>query len=514
LAIAATPVVACLWAAWLYQPWRATPFYPLDFLESIGVILRHESFASRVSALFHTYTTLHGRLQGALAPYFAAQWTLFGWNTRGWQLFAFGVMCVNVFLVFRVLRRFGAAWLGASAGSFLFVVSLAVVRLWAADLLFGEPPAMVVFFSATLLAAGYSESRRWILRALGILVLSLGAALFKETAMAALPFTILVATIYRGHGRWDWPAISRRNITLVLGAFLLVVGFGLAVVLARRAAPVDDYVGHYGEGLRTLEHLLPLLEVMFLPVSGVLGATLFLGALAIGLLLRLRRSDSRRSLTLSFAVAMSLPFLGTLAYLPWYYFRPDCAAPFLLGPAAMVALSSPHRLQSRAEGVLACLWGLAMAGCFVLASRTASQTSRQMFALREVLGEVATRIVSDVQRGGASRLSFVVDTADQHATWFAPKVQQFATLIAGRPMPDPSMLPCDDAAIEVRAAEQQEHLYIALPGDCESVLRLSPPARIVKRPYSYFSLRDLSAHQDTVRAYLWPPDPAAAAPRQ
>jgi hypothetical protein len=514
LVVAVVVIAALLWAAWLYEPWRATPFYPVDFNESIAVMLSHDSFASRLSALFRTYIVEHGRLNGPAALYVTAQWTFFGWATRGWQLFAFAVMCLNVWLVFLVLRRLGANRFGAGVGAILFIPSVAIVGLWTAELHYPDPPLFPLFFGAVLLAAGYSRSRAWVVRGLGILVLSVGAALFKETVITALPFTLLIATCYHGQGQWDWPTISRRNVALLLGSVLLVAAFGIAIVMARRAAPVGDYVGHYGQGLGTLHEQLALVQSMFLPRGGIIGATLFLGAFVIGLSLRLWQRESTRSLVLSLAVAASLPALGTLAYLPWYYYRADYAAPFFIGSAALVAFTAPHQPRSRGEKALVGFWIVAMTGSLVLASRTAHHASRHMFALREVLGEVATQIVSDVQHGRATQLSFVVDTADKQALWFAPKVQQFASLVAARPIPKPLMLPCEDAATEVLTAGRQAHLFVALPGDCEGVLRAPPPARIVQRPYAFFSLRDMRSHSDTVQSYLWPPEVDAPTPRR
>ena len=498
------------WAAMLYTPWKAVPFYPVDFNESIAVMIGHDSFMSRAAGLFHTYVVGHGRLNGPASLYVTAQWELFGWGSRGWQLFAFCMMCLIVTFAFLVLRRLGATYFGAAAGATLFVPSLAIVGLWTAELHYPDPPSLPFLFGAIACATGYSRTTRWGLTAAGILLLSLLAAACKETVIAALPFTIFVAISYRGDDRWEWPAINRRNIALVLAGAALAVAFALAAVIVRRSAPAGDYVGHYGRGMELGEYAA-LVQGMFLPRAGLLAATLFMGSLALGWWLRLRRGHPPRSLALGIAVAASLPLLGTLAYLPWYYFRPDYAAPFLFGSAALVAFSAPRRPRSRWEAALAGIWVVGIGASLVLASRTAHHTAGHLFALRGVLGEISGGLADQMRRGGAYQIRFLVDTTDRQAVWFAPKIQEHAALMANHALPDTSLVHCSRARSALDDHGSAPAFHIALPSDCEGLLGSLPPGRVVQRSYSYVSLRGFRVDRDTLRSYVWAPSPVGSA---
>lgn len=373
----------------LYLPWEHRPWDILDFSEFLP-LLSGGGFGERLSALVRYYAGEHGRLNLAAYAALAAKWSWLGDVPVRWQWLRFGEMLAIVGGVYALARRLGTTPLGGWVGGILFVTTHAAAEAWMRQTM-GEPLGLLCLLGAALLASGDEPAPSWW-RGPAVALLTGLAVLSKEMLVVATPVVLAVAALRGPGGRLRWQRPSRagwRMIGWITGA---VVVTGIAVARTALAGSAAGFSASYGASTIPFTRLLANFTMGVLPAGWYSGpATLILPAnlgwlvlVALGIRAGRRLPDRRAHLYVLLALALGLPALGALAYLPWPYFNLFYALPWLLGPALLLAeCVSLLRRSGRWERVVA---GVAVAVLVGSTAATAGRTARGMAVRQQVNG--------------------------------------------------------------------------------------------------------------------------------
>lgn len=399
IAITAVGLAGILVAAIVYVPWTRAPFDILDFSEFLPFLHQHDSLWGRFEA-FVAYYASRGRFNLLSYLFIDAKWSLFGGSVAGWQLARFAEMCLIVVAVFLFLRRLDLDRWGSAFGASLFVIAQTASPAWI-RLTMGEPFGILAILGALLIAVRYQNTSRWRASAAMIAALLAAALLAKEMLAALIPFVLLVACTSDGDGGWRRPRMGKRDVFLVavVAGVSLVVLVAVAIVALRASA--GAFVSDYGTGLLSLDHFIHSFAVILLPVSGLFAPRYSAAQLSASLVycvivasgVWLSRTDPvlKRRWSPLLVGALALPAVGALIYLPWPYFQDFYGLPFLLGPAALLAIATTSIARKRPTW----RWA-AYAGCLAIlcqGAMSAAHASRSAIAARRinvaVVGEFA-----------------------------------------------------------------------------------------------------------------------------
>ena len=379
----------------IYTPWAGRPFDILDFSEFLPLLRRESWFGTRFLALSDYYLHEHGRLNLVSYAALAAKWSILGDATMLWQWLRFFQMVLLVAGVYLLARRLDAGRVGAAAGAALFVSARSAEEAWI-RLTMGEPLGLSLMLGAALVITGDRKASRSDVRASVIAgALVAAAILAKEMLVAWVPVLLLLALCYREDGSLGpsvWDTRSRSHVLAVVGAALAT---GVAVVLAASGRGAESLTASYQVQSLTPARAAGLWNQMVMPENSFARssmwlhpANLFLAVTCLGgLALACTRPEARRHALLISAIAAGLPAIGVLLYLPWPYFNPFYALPFLVGPALLLstAVTAVERYLPRAR------WSAyaGAAGISLFAAFHSAYVARVTIAHQQVNGEVA-----------------------------------------------------------------------------------------------------------------------------
>ena len=330
----------------IYRPYRSAPFDFVDFSEFLPLLKRGASFSDRLGNLLEYYGGVQGRWNVVAYVAMAAKWSIWGDSPVAWQWLRFMTMWAIICLTYRLLRALGVTWLGAAAGASIFLVAPPAVDGWT-RLTMAEPLGTVlilVLCSLMMANQRYVSDRSAIIL---VALLSLLLVLVKEMMVVALFLPVaLSALTYHGDVPF-WRAVQFRRRTMAVGAGAIVGLVPVAIVAL--SAPGDAYTNEFGARLRPLGDIAAHWTLGVIPFgvgsafpARLVGLALlaFIGMIVAGWRVRLRHATStpRRDAWI-LAIALALPLLGALAYVPWPSYNRFYAIPFLLGGSLLVALA-------------------------------------------------------------------------------------------------------------------------------------------------------------------------------
>lgn len=329
----------------IYTPWVGRPFSVLDFSEFLPILRREHNVLTQFFALVDYYLNEHGRLNVVSYAALALKWTLLGDSPMLWHWLRFVQMGVLVGGVYLLARRLGASWMGAAAGASLLVCARTAQEAWV-RVTMGEPLGLGFMLGAALVVT----DPRWVTRSPGGAAAATGALvaaaiLAKEMLVAWVPALLLLGACYQEGGVLgppQWTPRLRRLVTAVGVATLLSC---IAVLLAASARSAEGFTASYRMEGVSLHRLVANWNQMVMPenTSGrsswwlqrpnILFAVTCLSGLAVAF----SRLEGRRHAWLVTGVGVALSAAGALVYLPWPYFSPFYAVPFLVGPSLLLA---------------------------------------------------------------------------------------------------------------------------------------------------------------------------------
>lgn len=501
------PLAVLVAAALLvYAPWAAAPFSALDFSEFLPVLRAGTGFADRTVALAHYYAG-HGRSAWVTYAWISLNWSLFGGWATGWDLLRAALMSGVVALAFTFLRRLGCSTAGAAAGAALLVFATPAQSAWTR--LTSEPLGLAALLGAALLALGYQRAARWPARAAAIAALVLVAVLAKEVlAVCALPVLLLALCWRRGALRR--PRIDRRGVALFALLTLVLAAAGALVLVTAHGARPEGYAQAYGAGERgsLLENLgLALLPLTLTFPAQARAAAVLLGAVAAAgwaLLLRPRRARARRLAGLG--LALLVPVLGAVVYLPWPRAEAFYAFPFLAGGAVVLAAAVSALERRAAPGLvlLPVLAGLA------LCAADGGMHAELVLAKRRVNGSFA-RALGSLPPGDTVFVALPA-RAEPAQAWQGPgptlRRYAIATGVATQAAPPVVDLSCEEAFGRWQRAPRSLSL-ISYMDYCGMI---PGPALVAESPVRFLDLLHLRSVVDSYRGDLWLPSLADARP--
>lgn len=377
----------------LYIPWVRRPFDILDFSEFLPLFRRESGFGGRFAALVDYAVHEHGRLNILSYAALAAKWSLLGDSPVLWQWLRFLEMGLLVAGIYALARRLDASWLGAAAGSALFLTSRSGEQAWI-RLTMGEPLGLGLMLGAALVVTSERAALRSGIRTAAASVLVAAAILAKEMLVGWVPLLLLLGLCYRNGGLGP-PVRDLRSRHLVLGVGAATVASMLAVILAATSGSAESFTASYQMQSFTLPRLAALWNRIVMPQSTLGHASMWLHPANLlfaitclgGLSLALRRPEERRQALLMAAVGAGLPAIGALLYVPWPYFNAFYALPFLVGPALLLAtaVTAAERQAPRAR------WAAyaGAAGMALFAAVSSAYAARATIARQQVNGELA-----------------------------------------------------------------------------------------------------------------------------
>lgn len=514
--VVAGPVVAAfalfgvLVVSWaVYRPDVQRPFDFVDFPETLLILEAHDSFSGQVGALTASYLT-HARFNLLVYVMIAVKWLLFHWWTPGWQLARFVTMGAVVVLAYAVLRRLRMSMLGALAGASVFVVAPAAVRGWI-RLTSAEPVVTMFVLLAAFLATHYQTSRRKAAIGVALALIAVAVVMTKEILIVAYVLPLYLLLTMQPTGMLGAPRVDRTNaavLIVVAGALLVAI---LPSVWAYVNAPATSYGRWFGTARPGLIDLLAMTVTGVVPFdlgAARSGASQLAMALYFGLLLAgwsvgtgagLRGAEPRSQGARLAALALALPALGAMAYMPWPTYQLVYAVPFLFGAAALVAFAvSSLERAGKTAGVLAALaWGCVFAFTLGDARNEARRVEAVQFSTGRVLPRVAALHGVDSVLVAAPR-----NVLDQRGI-FGPRLFMYAQAL-GQPWPPTRDVSCEDARRS--AASQLRTVVVWSTLMCGAGPVPSETIRVVYRRLDWgrFRMVDDSMRFDLLRAAASP----------
>jgi hypothetical protein len=440
----ALPLAALLAAAFLvYAPWSAAPLTALDFSEFIPLLRAGHGFFGRILVMAPYYAH-HGRASYVTYAWISLNWSLFGDWAMGWDLMRALLMSGVTVLAWVFLRRLGCSVAGATAGAALLVFATPAQSAWTR--LTAEPLSLAALLGAALLALGYRQARDWPGRAVAMATLLLIAILAKEV-LAVLALPLLILALCWQHGTLRRPRIDRRGIVLAALLTAVVAAVGVLAVVVLRGASSQGYAQAYVSGQRG--SLAEKLGLILLPLTLTLQAQARVAALLLGLVavggwaLLLRASRGRTARLAGLGVALLVPLLGALVYLPWARSEPFYGYPFLVGGAVVLG-TAVTALQRRASPLVVALPLLA---AFALCAADGAMHADLVLAKRRVNGAFA-RALGTLPPGDTVFMALPA-AAEPAQRWQGPgptlRRYAIATGLATAAAPPVVDLSCEDA---------------------------------------------------------------------
>ncbi|HJU89273.1 MAG TPA: hypothetical protein VJ672_07775 [Gemmatimonadaceae bacterium] len=475
----------------MYRPWESHPFDILDFSEFLPLLTSNESYVARVSALVRHYFVEQGRFNALVYAGLSLKWTVLGDNPAAWYLARFTIMLGIIGATFALLRRLGASAAAAMLASGLFLVantaSVAFTRLTMA-----EPLGLAFVLVAAHLAVGYQTSTRWRRDAVVIAIALALAMLTKEMLAACAPFVLLLATTRRDE-RFDVPRVDARSIRLVLVTVLACVAASVPIVLAAVGASTQSFTASYGTTSLSPAWYLELVARMLLLQPLLFPGNLLLAVVLLtGFLCAVSRRAGRETWT-KVALAMSLPAVAALLYLPWPKFEHFYGLPFLLGAAFLLVIALEEIERRWQRGTLLAYTAVLVA--LVYHALNATQSARESAAKRVVNAKVANILAGDT-RGDTIVVAspYQVKQAWQGT---GPTLSRYAAAthagVTQRPAID---VPCVEGGRRYRFGLGNAVLVTYSDG-CGSLPRSTHTAREF---YTYIDWATMSLRRDSLRA--------------
>jgi hypothetical protein len=494
-ALPAASAVLCLAIALLlYRPWEPRPFDILDFSEFLPLLTAHDSFGERVAALVRHYFMEQGRANVLSYGIIALKWTLFGGSPVAWQLARFALLLASIGGAFSLLRRLGASAAAAALGASLFLVANTASVAWT-RLTMAEPLGLALMLVAAHASLTVHSAARWKRQAIVIALALTLAVLAKEMLIACVPFVLLLA-MRDSSGRMTY---RTRRVLMVVA--MTAVGCAVAlvpVVLAAFGATSESFTAAYGAGSFTPAWYAELVSRMLLLKPVLFPGNLILAVVLLtGLLVALERKD-RPALVLA-GIALSLPLVAAVLYLPWPKFEQFYGLPYLLGLALLLAVALTQIERRWQHGKL-----LAYAGCVVALgyhALNAAQSARES-AARQVVNARVADVLASHSRGDSVvvAMSYLVRQSWQGT---GPTLQRYALAAPpGARVGAATDVPCAEGGRRYKEGLGRSVL-VTFSNQCGSLPR---GAVTVREHYSYLDWATLRVVHDSLRAdILLPP---------
>lgn len=375
-----------LLALLLVQPWTQVTLDPWDYGDFHPKVEGATSTAEALGRLIDFFGRANGRFNVVFWATIAAQWRAFGFTAVAWEWVRWSVMLADVVLLFVLVRRMGGGALAATAATLPLVVATTMYRPWTQ--LMAEPLVLAELLLGAHLALGFRTRTAWAGRAGALAGIAALVAVTKEVTTPGLLVPWLVAISW--DNGWQRPRADQRTLVLTTAMGAAVLLALIPAFLFWRAAPSDGYATGYGAAPITFARWLVTGATGIFPVflaSATTGALQLVHPANIALLLLLGWGLAVRPAAGATGLAdragymaLLLPLIGLVAYLPWPVFHEFYAAPYLLGVALAMATAAT-RLAGAGRQVIAAGLLLLLGGA---AAMTTAQLQSRASALREL----------------------------------------------------------------------------------------------------------------------------------
>jgi len=315
-----------------------------------------------------------------------------------------------------------------------------------------------------------------VIAVLGVLVV-----LTKEILVVAFVLPLYLLMTVRSNGLLESPRIDRSNRAVLAAA---VAALGLALIPSIWAflhAPASSYGRGFGAASVSLFELLGMSLaglIPFVPTSGAIGMLVvnvgYWGLLLAGLPLTLLTANGRRHTGWLLMLAILLPVVCGLVYLPWPSFQVVYAVPFLFGESLLVAIAMTN-LERRGKPAAAFA---VIAWCMVLAYSIPESVSnaRRFDTIQVVTGELLEKL--STARDIDSVLVVGPETVYDQRALFGPRLSLYAKA-RGLSIPPTKDVSCEVGERAAASASQVLVVWSTLmcggtPVQGEAIRRLYP----------------------------------------
>jgi hypothetical protein len=313
-------------------------------------------------------------------------------------------MCALVGTAFAVIRRLGANRSGAMLGASLFIVAGSAAHGWV-RLTMAEVVGTQLLLIGLLIALDFQRAPRWWRHVGGLTIIVVALVLTKEMFIATIPLLVAIALCWQPDDMLRMARVSRRNIAACLACGIGALATAVPVGLVALNAPAGAYTSTFGtEGFPWFRPVVwitgaatPYLVVSWRNPAWALAQLLVLGAVTIVGLRSLIQDPMRRGHYRALLVVLGLHVVaGALLYLPWPVYQPFYAMPFLIAPAAAMALAITGTQRSSrgldSSSVLALAgWGFVLLSATVQAVDYRRSTDAEQRFNAELVRFVAER---------------------------------------------------------------------------------------------------------------------------
>ena len=479
----------------LFRPWERLPFPVHDF-GGLLTMLRSTSSGIEAYKVLLIELASEGRVTPLSMAYVTANWALFGTDPLGWQLVRACVMvavAVAGYLLARALRvRRGAAVIAAC----LFIVADSARALWQMPQAFEHVAALFTILAA-LFAVGYQESVRWKARA-GIIAAFIVLSIWvREPMIAAVPFILALALMYRGEQPPQRPKLDSRSLLLigVTAAGVVVLTLVPLFIVRTLFEQPGGYATRFGLGNVTLANGVNVISALVLivtreawfPANAIAGIAIGVAALGRG-----AGASRYRSLI---AVAAVLPLSAAVIYVMWPSFPSNYAFPYLVGIALAFGLALTRLWERSLVGrVLA-----VTASCVVLAyGMLLAMNERQQYAAVRRLDADMAQAVSE--GFGNTWLLAAVDDP-MHSGHYANGLRLYTLATTGAAPDSAKDVSCDEA-LRVVHDKTPDVLVIRPTHECASS-PLAETATVLRQEARGRDWKTLRPERSHVLAQAW-----------
>jgi hypothetical protein len=483
-------------ALFLYRPWQRDPLPIRDFAGTISLLSSTSDVGSAYDALMTSYTH-EGRFQPVFMFGFAAQWSVFGTNSIGWQAVRFALLLAVMALAVVFAVRCGATWIASAVAVALWFVASGSHEAWFL-LQLAEPSAALLVAISAVLATFWRSARYYPLVGLALSASLLLAVLSKETMIVAVPFVVAIALCRDRHG-WASPELSSRTTVLLLTVVLVIALLAMAPILdTRENALAGAYASRFDVTAIAAGKLSNAARAILLPVTRVpwFPANVLFGAVLLGGWVAFFRTNSREA-AIAATVLLCFPLGGILLYAAWPGFPGYYAMPFALSTATMLALSlTALRRHSRpiARGAFGAIVVVAIYGA--LFAWNGAQADRAIRGTDWAAVQMMRHIPS-----GARLVVGVPDPA--HAGDFGRNLSLYAAAIGTAPLMPAEDVTCRDAVSSDRQAPGAVALVLFSHLCGADVLPGEPPAARSAQRHVEIEWKTLRPRRKETSVSLW-----------